>query len=137
MRLVYFVQFVQLMLAFGLGYRMNVTPFRLVMTAIGLQVVYGLLIYYFVFRAPPLIDLPGVTIFDLYRLEKELWLPRLIEWLGRQVGHRFRFPVDDAYFVVMMTGGFFVTLGSLLSGSIFSNAVSGRRVKQARYVRPS
>jgi len=135
-RLIYFVQIIQLMLAFYLGYRLNVSAFRLVMTAIVLQVVYGLLIYYFVFRAPPLIDIPGVSIFDLFRLEKERWLPDLIQWLGRQLGRPFRFVTDDAYFVVMMNGGFFVTLGALLAGSVFSNAVSGRRIRQATYVRP-
>lgn len=136
MKLIYFVQLVQLMLAFYLGYRLNVSAFRLVVTAMALQAVYGLLVYYFVFRAPPLIEIPGVSIFDLFRMEKERWLPDMIQWLGRLLGRPFRFVVDDAYFVVMMTGGFFVTLGALLAGSVFSNAVSRRRIRQASYVRP-
>lgn len=136
MKLIYFVQLVQLMLAFYLGYRLNVSAFRLVITAMALQAVYGLLVYYFVFRAPPLIEIPGVSIFDLFRMEKERWLPDMIQWLGRLLGRPFRFVVDDAYFVVMMTGGFFVTLGALLAGSVFSNAVSRRRIRQASYVRP-
>lgn len=137
MKLIYFVQLLQLLLAFYLGYRMNVSAFRLVMTAILLQAIYGLLVYYFVFRAPPLLDIPGVTIFDLFRLEKERWLPDLVQWLGRLLGRPFRFVTDDAYFVVMMTGGFFVTLGALLAGSVFANAVSSRRIRKAEYIRPA
>ncbi len=137
MKLIYFVQLLQLLLAFYLGYRLNVSAFRLVMTAILLQAIYGLLVYYFVFRAPPLLDIPGVTIFDLFRLEKERWLPDLVQWLGRLLGRPFRFVTDDAYFVVMMTGGFFVTLGALLAGSVFANAVSSRRIRKAEYIRPA
>jgi len=136
-KLIYFVQLLQLLLAFYLGYRLNVSAFRLVMTAILLQAIYGLLVYYFVFRAPPLLDIPGVTIFDLFRLEKERWLPDLVQWLGRLLGRPFRFVTDDAYFVVMMTGGFFVTLGALLAGSVFANAVSSRRIRKAEYIRPA
>lgn len=135
MRLVYIVQLVQLMLAFYLGYRINVTAFRLVMAAILLQALYGLLIYLFVYRAPPLYDIPGVTIFDLFHLEKELWLPRAIEWLSGLLGKPFRFVTDESFFVVMMTGGFFFTLGGLLSGSVFSNAVHGQRLRRASYVK--
>jgi hypothetical protein len=150
MKFIYILQFVFLTIAFVHGYRLALSPFRIVMIALINELIYCGVVFALYFYGPEIVmwlnavlewafekhdpivgDL--IDVFDLYRLEKELWLYSIIRWLGGYTGHTLRLLVADLDFVLLsFMGGFFVTLITVVGGSIFRNAVYAMRMDAAK-----
>lgn len=111
MRLIYFIQLLSLMWAFWYGYQRYREPFELVAGALGIQLVYGVVIYSLYWYFDNLI-----SVFDLLDVEKERWLPRFISWLSRHFHRGIQWRIDALYIVVSLTGGYFITLLFVLGG---------------------
>jgi hypothetical protein len=127
MKLIYFIQLVFLTLAFIYGYRFHLTPVKVVIFALVSELVYGLLVYNLYYNWDVL------NIFDLNKIDKELWLGKLIKLAGKQMGHKVSFYVfDSVWWNVTMTGGFIVTLITTLAGDVVSRVVYTARADYAR-----
>jgi hypothetical protein len=127
MKLIYFIQLVFLTVAFLYGYRYHISPVKVVVFALVSELLYGLLVYNLYYTWDVL------SIFDLNKLDKELWLARLIQWGGRQVGQRVRFYFfDSVWWNITLTGGFVVTLITTLAGDVVSRVVYTTRADFAR-----
>lgn len=149
MKFIYVLQLIFLVLPFVMGYRMALSPFRIVLIALVNELVYCSLLYVLYFKGQQVVaiyeSLLGlfttvtpytadiIDVFDLYRLEKELWLFNFISWMAKLMGNSLRLYVaDTAFMVLSFTGGFFVTVIAVLGGSIFRNAIYSFRMDAAR-----
>ena len=127
MPLVYFLQIVFLGLAFAYGYRHPLRPLRAVGVAALCQLAYGLLLY-IAFQS----DSGALTVWDMLKLEKELWLRNWVRWLAARLGRDFRLRADDPLFaLLLLTGGFYTTLLAVLAGHITRAARAARKADSA------
>ncbi|MDX2061977.1 MAG: hypothetical protein SFY70_02875 [Bacteroidia bacterium] len=127
MRLVYFIQLLALTLAFLYGYWKYLTPWRLVISALVLQLLYGLVVFHLYYTWDVL------SVFDFNRLDKETWLMDLILWLGKLFGNRPRILVaDHTWWCTMFTGGFLVSLNTILLGGLFARVLHATRADYAQ-----
>ena len=144
MKLVYLIQLVFLLLAFWYGYRYEASSQRIVLFTFLNELLYGLVVIVLYDYVDTLVqwgldagcaDRIRLSIFDLYRLEKEQWLSNFIRWIARQNGRNISWRFDQMYLLLALTGGFFITLTTVLGGTILRNAAHQSRRRRAGYER--